>query len=49
MSRNTLNLVRWFRHRQARNRLLEMEDHMLADIGVSRRDIDAYVGGARQR
>lgn len=49
MSRNTLSLARWLRHRQARNSLLAMDDRMLADIGVSRQDIDAYVSGARQR
>jgi uncharacterized protein YjiS (DUF1127 family) len=49
MSRNTFSLTRWLRHRQARNRLLAMDDRMLADIGVSRQDIEAYVSGARQR
>lgn len=49
MSRNTLSVTRWFRHRKARNMLLAMDDRMLSDIGVSRENIDAYVSGARRR
>ncbi|WP_198010845.1 DUF1127 domain-containing protein [Kaistia granuli] len=49
MTRNTLNLTRWLRHRRARHTLLAMDDRMLSDLGVSRSEIDLYVSGARLR
>lgn len=49
MSKNPLNLVRWLRHRHARNAMMAMDDRMLADLGVGRSEIELYVSGARRR
>ncbi|TRL39141.1 DUF1127 domain-containing protein [Rhizobium straminoryzae] len=34
------NVLRVFRNRKALNQLSELEDHQLADIGLTRRDVD---------
>ncbi|HEV7284359.1 DUF1127 domain-containing protein [Kaistia sp. UC242_56] len=47
--KNALNLPRWLRRRQDRRILMSMDDRMLADVGISRSQIDLYLSGARGR
>ena len=47
--KNALNLPRWLRRRQDRRILMSMDDRMLADVGISRSQIDLYLSSARGR
>jgi len=47
--KNALNLPRWLRRHQDRRILMSMDDRMLADVGISRSQIDLYLSGARGR
>lgn len=45
MSDRLHGLVQWMRRRQARRTLYAFSDSELADIGISRSEIDAAVSG----
>lgn len=49
MLNSVTSLPRWLRRRNDRRILLSMDDRMLADLGISRSQIDLYITGARRR
>lgn len=49
MLNSALILPRWLRRRHDRRILMSMDDRMLADVGISRSQIDLYLSGARGR
>ncbi|MCX5497061.1 DUF1127 domain-containing protein [Kaistia dalseonensis] len=42
------NFSNWLRRRQSRNALMKLDDRQLADIGISRSEIDFLLDGTRQ-
>jgi len=49
MLNSALILPRWLRRRHDRRILMAMDDRMLADVGISRSQIDLYLSGGRKR
>lgn len=43
------NALNWLRRRHDRRILMSMDDRMLADVGISRSQIDLYLSGGRKR
>jgi uncharacterized protein YjiS (DUF1127 family) len=46
---STSPLSNWMRRRRDRRALMQLDDRLLADIGVARSEIDLYVDGTAGR